>query len=60
MGFVPKRLDSQIYQWVFCFVHRINGYVTEELIARGVLEKPDDEKPLTNGVFYIEGKFVSV
>lgn len=59
-AFVPKRLDSQINQWVSCYVHSIIGFVTEELITRGVLEKPDDEKPLTNGVFYISGKYVNV
>ena len=59
-GFVPKRLDSQINQWVSCYVHNIIGFVTEELINRGVLEKPNEEKPLTNGVFYISGKHLSV
>ena len=60
IDFVPKRLDSQINQWVSCYVHAMTGYVTEELIARGVLEKPDGEKPLTNGVFYVEGRAVAV
>lgn len=58
--FVPKRLDSQINQWVSCFVHRINGYVTDDLISRGILENPSDEKPMTNGVFYVEGKYINV
>ena len=52
-AFVPKRLDSQINQWVSCYVNNIIGFTAEELINRGVLEKPDDEKPLTNGVFSI-------
>ena len=52
--FVPKRLDSQLNQWVDGYVSSIISYVAEELINRGVLEKPDDEKPLTNGVFYIK------
>jgi hypothetical protein len=52
--FVPKRLDSQLNQWVDGYVSNIISYVAEELINRGVLEKPDDEKPLTNGVFYIK------
>lgn len=60
VGFVPKRLDSQINQWVSGFVHSINGYVTDELISRGVLENPSDDKPLTNGVFYVEGKYINV
>ena len=56
-AFVPKRLDSQINQWVSCYVHNIIGFIAEELIARDVLEKPDDEKPLTNGVFCVLGKY---
>lgn len=59
-SFVPKRLDSQINQWVSCFVHSISGYIIEELIVRGILEKPKEEIPLTNGVFYIEGNYVNV
>jgi len=59
-GFTPKRLDSQINQWVSAFVHRITAYVTDELIARGVLEKPAEDVPLTNGVFYVEGKYRNV
>jgi hypothetical protein len=59
-AFVPKRLDSQINQWVSCYVHNIIGFVAEELINRGVLEKPDDEKPLTDGVFSILGKSLNV
>jgi hypothetical protein len=58
-AFVPKRLDNQINQWISCYVHNIIGFVAEELIERDVLEKPDDEKPLTNGVFS-SGKDVSV
>jgi hypothetical protein len=60
VNFVPKRLESQINQWVSCYTHTIIGYVTDELISRGILEKPDDEKPLTNGVFFIEGKYINV
>lgn len=60
VGFVPKRLGSQINQWVSCFVHSINGYVTDELISRGTLENPSDEKPLTNGAFFVEGKYINV
>jgi len=59
-AFVPKRLDSQINQWVSCYVHNIIGFVAEELINRGVLEQPDDEIPLTNGVFCIRGSYVEV
>lgn len=58
--FVPKRLDSQINQWVSCYVHSIAGFVTEELIKRGILAEPDSEKPLTAGVFYVGGKYINV
>lgn len=59
-AFVPKRLNSQINQRVSCYVHKIIGFIAEELIHRGVLEKPDDVKPLTNGVFSILGKYLKV
>lgn len=57
-SFVPKRLDSQINQWVSCYANQLVGYLTEELIRRGALEKPTPDKPLTNGVFYVEGEFI--
>ncbi len=60
LDFVPKRLSNQINQWISCFAHEINGYVIEELIAKDVLEQPERDKPLTNGVFYVEGKPVRV
>ena len=59
-GFVPKRLDSQINQWVTVYACETIGHVTKELIKCGVLEKPDAEKPLTNGVFYSEGQYIPV
>jgi RNA polymerase sigma factor (sigma-70 family) len=59
-AFVPKRLDSQINQWVSFYTHNIIGFVAEELINRGVLERPGGEKPLTNGVFCILGEYVNV
>ena len=58
--FVPKRLHSQINQYVCCYIHNIIGFVAEELISRGVLEKPDEEKPSTNGVFCILGEHMNV
>lgn len=58
-SFVPKHLHSQINQWVNYYLHQIIGYVTDELIRRGVLCKPDCEKPLTNGVFCVEGKNIN-
>lgn len=56
---VPARLDGQINQWVSCYLHQIVGYVTDELIRRGVLRKPDAEKPLTDGVFCVEGCYIN-
>lgn len=56
--FVPTRLDSQINQWVSGYLFQIVGFVIEELIYRGTLRKPDIEKPLTDGVFYVEGKYI--
>lgn len=57
-SFVPKRLDSQINQWVGSYLYQIIGYVTDELIRRGILRTPDNDKPLTDGVFYVEGKYI--
>ena len=58
-SFVPKHLHSQINQWVNYYLYQIVGYVTDELIHRGVLSEPDHEKPLTNGVFCVEGKNIN-
>ena len=55
-SFVPKHLHNQINQWISCYLYQIVGYVTDELICRGILSKPDSAKPLTNGVFCVEGK----
>ena len=41
------------------YLYQIIGYVTDELIRRGMLDKPDFEKPLTNGVFCVEGKSIN-
>ena len=57
--FVPKRLHDQINQWISVYAGQLTGYTIEELIRRGVLEKPGDEKPLTNGVFYVEGDYIN-
>lgn len=57
---VPKHLHDQINQWVSGYLHQIIGYVTDELIRRGILRKPDGEKPLTNGVFCVEGKYINL
>lgn len=56
--FVPARLDSQINQWVSGYLFQIIGHVTDELIRRGTLKKPDSDKLLTDGVFYVEGKYI--
>ncbi len=58
-SFVPKHLHDQINQWVSCYLYQIIGYVTDELIRRTVLRKPDYEKPLTNGVFCVEGEYIN-
>ena len=58
-GFVPKHLHDQINQWVSCYLNQIIGYVTDELIRRGVLCKPDNVKPLTDGVFSVVGKYIN-
>ncbi len=58
-SFVPKHLHDQINQWMSCYLNQIIGYVTDELIRRGVLCKPDNEKPLTNGVFCVKGKSIN-
>lgn len=56
--FVPARLDSQINQWVSGYLFQIIGHVTDELIHRGTLRKHNPDKPLTDGVFYVEGKYI--
>lgn len=58
-SFVPNHLHGQINQWVNCYLNQIIGYVTDELIRRGLLDKPDFEKPLTNGIFCVEGKSIN-
>lgn len=58
--FVPKHLHDQINQWVSGYLHQIIGYVTDELIRRGILRKLDGEKPLTDGVFCVEGKYINL
>lgn len=52
------RLDNQINQWVSVYLFQIVGYVTDELIRRGTLRKPDWNKPLTDGVFCVEGAYI--
>lgn len=56
--FVPKRLSDQINQWVSTYLFQMIGYVTDELIDRGVLRKPDKDKPLTDGIFCAQGKWI--
>ena len=55
-GFVPKHLYDQINQWISCHANGIIAYIIEELISRNIIEKPDEEKVLVNGVFCVEGK----
>lgn len=56
--FVPARLDDQINQWVSGYLCQIIGYVIDDLICRGILRKPDLDKPLTDGVFYVQGQYI--
>ncbi|HIZ56142.1 MAG TPA: RNA polymerase sigma factor [Firmicutes bacterium] len=56
--FVPRRLNDQINQWVSGYLFQIVGYVMDELIRRGTLKKPSLDKPLTDGVFYVKGKYI--
>lgn len=56
--FVPGHLHDQINQWVGCYLYQVIGRVTDELICRGVLRKPEAEKPLTDGVFCVEGNYI--
>jgi len=56
--FVPKRLESQINPWVSYYLQQLIGNVTDELIRRSVLRRPKQEKPLTDGIFYVEGKYI--
>lgn len=80
--FVPKRLHSQINQWVFIYCGEIVGQVVEELIHRGRLRKPgaeiqktgqagseqaehgnqkiQEERPLVDGIFYVEGEYMLI
>ena len=55
--FVPARLQDQINQWVSFYLFQLVGHVLEELIKRGVLTGPIPEEPLTDGVFYVDGKY---
>lgn len=57
--FVPRHLHDQINQWVTCFSHEIVSHVVEELIQRGRLAKPDPDRALVDGVFYVEGEYIN-
>lgn len=59
-AFVPARLAGQINQWVSTYLFQIVGYVTDELIRRGTLRTPDADRPLTDGVFYVAGKYIEL
>lgn len=52
LSFVPKRLHGQVNQRVSGYVQDLCGLTTAELIFRGVLTGPLEEKPLTDGVFF--------
>ncbi len=57
--FVPQRLEPQINQWVSIYLFQIVGYVADELILKGVLKKPSPNRPFTDGVFYVAGKYIN-
>jgi len=59
-SFVPRHLHDQINQWVGHYLSQIIGYVTDELIRRGALKRPETDKPMTNGVFMIEGEYINL
>lgn len=56
--FVPARLHDQINQWVSVYLFQIVGHVIDELIRRGTLKQPDYNRPLTDGVFCVEGGYI--
>ncbi len=56
--FVPKRLESQIDQWINCYAVQLIAYVIYELINIGALNGDDSKKPLTHGVFSVSGKYI--
>ncbi|MBQ9975330.1 MAG: sigma-70 family RNA polymerase sigma factor [Clostridia bacterium] len=53
--FVPKRLHSQINQWIGYYAMQSVGLVVDELIKRGVLVKPCEDIPFVCGVFSVQG-----
>ena len=57
--FVPKRLESQINQWVSIYLFQIVGYVVDELIHQSVLKGPSPDRPFTDGVFYVAGRYIN-
>lgn len=61
---VPKRLEDQIDQRISCdmndHLNVITGYVMEKMISREILCKPNHEKPLTKGVFFVQGEYISI
>lgn len=56
LGCSPKRLGSQVNQWVSGIVHDLTGMITEELIARNILCKPEKN----TGIFWCEGDEVEI
>ena len=51
--FTPKHLESQINQWVSCFLSSITSYIVEELTNRDVLAQVDDGLLMYN-IYYID------
>lgn len=57
-AFVPGHLEHQINQRVTIYLAELIGYVLEELSRRGALRRPEQDEPLTDGVFYVEGTYI--
>lgn len=55
-GFVPKRLHGQINQYLGYWSYQLVGQVTDELIRRGCLARPDADKPHTDGVLFVKSE----
>jgi len=58
--FVPHRLEDQIDQWVRCYASDLAGRILHELINRGILPAAPEDRPLTEGIFWISGEMLEV
>ena len=58
-AFTPKRLNSQINQWVNCYVSKLVGLVTDVLVGDQVLEAPIPATAFTKGVVYLTREYMN-